>query len=111
MVVDDLDLRRAFRRPNKAYPELIVDTDRVLPPAIARERLKAIARRRPQIAEIAHGVEVAQFPARHIDQVGRKAFRALAIEDGFGRLVTEASDHEAFVSSNDTYVKWPRINQ
>ena len=36
MVVHDLDLRWALRRPNKAYPELVVDPDRVLPLAIAR---------------------------------------------------------------------------
>ena len=96
VVVHDLDLRRAFRRPNKAYPELIVDADRVLSLAIARERLKAVAWRRPQIAEIARGVEVAQFPARHLDQVSRKAFRAFAVEDGFGRLATEAPDHNSY---------------
>jgi hypothetical protein len=102
VVVHDLDLRRAFRGPNKAYPELIVDADRVLPLAIARERLKAVARRRPQIAEIARGVEVAQFPARHLDQIGRKALRTFAVEDGFGGLVPEAPDHRQCVSFNDT---------
>jgi hypothetical protein len=53
VVVHDLDLRRAFRRPDKAHAELVVDPDRVLPFAIARQRLKTVAWRRPQIAEIA----------------------------------------------------------
>ena len=74
MVVHDLDIRRAFRRPNKARPELVVDPDRVLPLAIARQRLKTIAWKRPQVAEFARSVEVAQFPARHLDQIGRKPF-------------------------------------
>jgi len=60
MVVHNLDLRWAFRRPNKANPKLVVYPDRVLPLAIARERLKAIAWRRPQVAEIARGVEVSE---------------------------------------------------
>src|SRR5215831_15501094 len=42
----------SFRRPNKAHPESIVNVDRVLPLAIARERLKAIAKKRPQVAKI-----------------------------------------------------------
>src|SRR6266545_5535314 len=74
VIVHDLDLRRAFRRPDKAHPELIVDPDRVLPLAIARQRLETVAWRRPQVAEIARGVEVAQFPARRLDQIGRKPF-------------------------------------
>jgi hypothetical protein len=46
----------------------------VLPLAIARQRLKTVAWRRPQVAEIVRGVEEAQFPARHLDQIGRKPF-------------------------------------
>jgi hypothetical protein len=111
MVVHDFDLRRAFRRPNEAHPELVVDSDRVLPLAIRRKRFKAIAGRRPQIAEITRGVEIAQFPARHLDQIGRKTLRAFAVEDGFGGLVTEAPDHKTYVSFSDTRVKRARINQ
>ena len=105
MVVHDLDLRRAFRRPNKAHSELVVDPDRVLPLAIARQRFETVAWRRPQVAEIACGVEVAQFPARHLDQIGRKALRTFAVEDGFGGLIPEAPDHRQCVSMNDTVVK------
>src|SRR5215470_9048618 len=105
MVVHDLDLRRAFGRPNKAYPELVVDADRVLSPAVARERLETVAWRRPQVAEITRGVEVAQLSARHLDQVGRKAFRAFTVEDGFGGFVPEAPDHRSYVSFNDTDIK------
>jgi hypothetical protein len=93
VVVHDLDLRRAFRGPNKAYPELVVDPDRVLPLAIARQRLKTVAWRRPQVTEIGRGIELPQFPACHLDQIGRKALRTFAVEDGFGGLVPEASDH------------------
>jgi len=93
LVVHDLDLRRAFGRPNKAQPELVVDSDRVLSHAIARQRLKAVAWRRSQVAEIARGIEVAQFPARRPDQIGREAFRIFAIEDGPGSLIPEAPDH------------------
>jgi hypothetical protein len=59
----------------------------VLPLAIARQSLKTVAWRRPQVAEIARGTKVAQFPARHLDQIGRKALRTFAVEDSFGGLV------------------------
>src|SRR5581483_11704478 len=87
MIVHDLDVCWAFRRPNEAHAELVVDTDRVLPPPVARECFKAIAWRGPQVAELARGVEIAQFPARHLDQVSRKALWTFAVEDRFGGLV------------------------
>jgi hypothetical protein len=105
VVIYYLDFDRAFRRPNKAHPELVVDPDRVLPLAIARQGLKTIAWRRPQVAKIARGVKVAQFPARNLDKIGRKALRAFAVEDRFGSLVAEAPDHREYVSFNDTAVK------
>ena len=105
VVVHDLDLRRAFRRPDKARAKLVVDPDRVLPFAIARQSLKTVAWRRPQIAEIACGVEVAQFPARHVHQIGRKALRTFAVADGFGGFIPEAPDHAPLVSLSDTNVK------
>jgi hypothetical protein len=91
VVVHDLDVRRAFRRPNKAHPKLVVDPDRVLPFAISHKGLKTVTRRRSQIAEIARRVKVAQFPTRRLDEVSRKALGAFAIEDGLGNLVPEGS--------------------
>ena len=93
VVVHDLDLGWAFCSPNKAHPELVVDPDRVLPFAIARQPLKTVAWRRPQVAEIARGVEVAQFQSRHLDQISRKALRIFAVEDSLGGLISEAPDH------------------
>lgn len=74
MVVRDLDVRRAFRRPNKAYPELVIDTDRVLTLAISRKRLKPVARRRPQVGQIARSVQVAQFRRATLTQSAGKPF-------------------------------------
>jgi hypothetical protein len=42
VIVHDLDLHRAFIRPNKAHPELVVDPDRVLPLAIAEKYVQTI---------------------------------------------------------------------
>ena len=59
MVVYNFDVGRAFSRPNEAHLKLVADPDRVLPLAITSQRLETVAWRRPQVAEIACGVEVA----------------------------------------------------
>ena len=91
MVVHDLYVRRVFPRPNEAHPELVVDPDRMLPPAIAGQRLKAVARGDLKSQEIARGIEVAQFPPRHLDQIGWKTLRIFAVEDGLGGLAPGSS--------------------
>jgi hypothetical protein len=111
MVVDDFDFRWAFRRPNKADSELVVDPDRVSPLPVTRQPFKSIAGRRPQVAQIACGVEVPQFPTRWLDESGGKALRTLAVEDCLGGLIPEAPDHILWVSLNDTAVKPARIDQ
>ncbi len=53
-----------FNRVASAFAcALVVDPDRVLPLATARQSLKTVAWGRPQVAEIARGAEVTQFPA------------------------------------------------
>src|SRR5205807_7404443 len=99
VVVHNLDLRRAVRRPNKAHPELVVDPDRVLSLAVARQRLETVAWRRPQVVEIVRGVEVTQLPARHLDQIGWKTLCTFAVENGLGGLVPEAPDHKELYQS------------
>src|SRR5262245_1673932 len=105
MVVRDLDVRRAFRRPNKAHPELVVDPDRMLSLAVAHQCLKTVTWRGPQVSELAGGIEIAQFPPRHLDEIGWNALRTLPVEDGFGGPVPKAPDHRQYVSSHDTNVK------
>jgi hypothetical protein len=57
----NLDLGGALRSPNKTNTELVVDPDRVLSPAIARQRFQAVTRGRRQVAKIFGGVEIAQL--------------------------------------------------
>src|SRR4029077_11475337 len=49
MVVNDLDILGAARRPAAADPELIVHPDAVLPGAVPLEPLEPIAWRHPQV--------------------------------------------------------------
>jgi hypothetical protein len=94
VIVNNLNVGWTFDRPNKAHPKLIVDSDRVLSFAIACHRLQTIAWWRPQVAEGRRGVEIAQFPAGHLDQVGRKPSRGFSVKHGLGGLVPETSDNE-----------------
>jgi hypothetical protein len=104
VIVHDLDVCGALGRPNKTDPELVVDPYRMLPFAITSQGFETIARRRIQVGQIGRGVEVPQLAARNLDQIGRKTLRLFAAEDGFGRLVPKASDHDRPVSLDDTAV-------
>jgi hypothetical protein len=84
---------------------LVVDPDGVLALAVTRQGLKTIARRRPQVDQIARGMEVPQFATRYLHQIGWKAFGSIAVEDGSGKFVPEAPDHDFNVSLNDTSIK------
>jgi hypothetical protein len=73
--------------------ELVVDPDRVLSPAIARQRFKAVTRGRRQVGKRVCGVEITQFTARYLDEIGWKALWRVAVEDGFSGLAAETSNH------------------
>jgi len=64
-----------------------------------------VAWRRPQVTQIAGGVEVAQFFSAPPGQISRKAFATFAIEDGLSGPVPEVSDHTRCRSLNDRAVK------
>jgi hypothetical protein len=95
MIVDDLNVCGTFWGPNETHPKLVVYPYRVLSFAITRQRLKTIAWRRSQVAEIVRGVEVAQLPARDLDQIGWKAFGTFAIENGFSDFVPARESNES----------------
>jgi hypothetical protein len=98
VVVHNLDLRRTLRSPNNHTRNWSLI--RSMPLAI--QRLKTVAWRRPQVAQIAGGIKVSQFPARHLYQIGRKTLRAFAVENHFGDLVPETPDRRNDVSSRAT---------
>jgi hypothetical protein len=93
MVISHFDVGWSFGRPSEANPELVVDPDRILSLAVPLERFQSVAWWQPQVAQIDGGIEIAKLAARDLDQIGRKAFRAFALEDGFRGAVLEAFDH------------------
>src|SRR5262245_8115937 len=64
VVVDDFDIDRTLRGPNEADAPLIIDADRVLSPAISRERFEPVRRRRTQVVEVARTVEHVELSPR-----------------------------------------------
>ena len=57
MIVDDFDLKRIAVAPSETNSPLLIDADRMLPPAIARQCFEAVSRRHTQILQTHNGVE------------------------------------------------------
>jgi hypothetical protein len=64
MVVDDFDIIGMALPPDKAEPPLVVDTDAVLPFAVASQGFQPVARRDSQIPQTPGTVQVEEFSAR-----------------------------------------------
>jgi hypothetical protein len=62
VIVDDLDVRRPRRSPDKADTPLVVDPDAVLASPIVLQRLESIARRHAKIAQRHRRVQHVQLP-------------------------------------------------
>jgi hypothetical protein len=71
VVVDDLDLLRAGRRPNEADPKLVVYANTVLTNAIALQHFKPVAGRHPKIVQPGRTVEHRQFSHRSRLKIGK----------------------------------------
>jgi hypothetical protein len=65
VVVHDLDLARARRRPAEADPELVVDADAVLAGSSPFQGFEPVARRDTQIVEPRRDLELAELASRH----------------------------------------------
>jgi hypothetical protein len=94
VVVHDLHIISVPIVPNEADAILIVDPDAVLSPAVARERLEPITRKRPQVAELSSGVQLLQLPlsdSRHLLQPSAE----LASEQRLGLGILERPNHSS----------------
>lgn len=79
--------------PAKADPVPVIYPDRMLPPPIAPEGFKAIARRCPQVVEFHGGIQLNQPPASLFGDGGGDGLRLKAGENGCRQLICEACDH------------------
>jgi hypothetical protein len=89
MIVCDLHLMRIAIGPRKAYSELAVDADAMLPASIAGQRLKPIAGRNTQVHKAGGGVQHSQLAQGRLLNILREPRRPLAMENTLGFAVLE----------------------
>jgi hypothetical protein len=97
VIVNDLHLLWPSIRPHEADPPLVVDSDAVLPGAIALESFQPVSRWETKIVELFRRPHLAQFPQRRrIDpRIDRR--HTLTTPQPLGRLVAERSDHRTSI--------------
>lgn len=107
MIVDYFNVDRTRIRPTETDSILVVDPDALLTVTISPERLKAVPRRYPQVVDDLGLVESVEFPRSHFPQRSRQPLagdlRVPTIEEVFGRLITEASDHGYMIARLSCY--------
>lgn len=92
MVIGDFDVMRAVLLPCETDAVLVVDPDRMLPRAIALERLQPVAGRCAQVVKYMGRVQHPQFAQGHTLEV-HEAAHPLAAGEGLGVPVRKAADH------------------
>jgi hypothetical protein len=83
MIIDKLDVVRAFRTPDEAYPELVIDPDRMLPRAIAAERFKPVRRWVAKVLEPKRRIKHDKLASCHGSNIRRKSFRNMSSQNVF----------------------------
>jgi hypothetical protein len=92
MIVDDFDMGRTLLGPIEAYAPLVVDPDRMLTAAVARQRFKPVRGRCPQVVKPAGAIEHVKLSQR-LFSMALKRFTNSPIRAGKnrGRETTESS--------------------
>lgn len=93
VVVNDFHGIGVAVTPDKANSPLVIDTDAVLPYAVALEGFKPVPRRDSQILERDRVVKDFELSHGHSLQLGRKTLVPEAIEKPFGHAVFKAANH------------------
>jgi hypothetical protein len=74
---------------------LIVDADRMHSGEITLQRFESIAGGRGEVRQSLGIVQLNQFPARHLEEVGWESLGLPPLgKNGFGELALETSDHD-----------------
>jgi hypothetical protein len=93
VVVDNFDIFGSCVRPAKAYTPLIIDADAVLALSVARERLKAIPRRRLQELQRCGSLKLGELTSRNLRD-GPEALRLSSLEEPARKRAFEALYHD-----------------
>lgn len=105
MIVDDLYVFVAFRRPHEAHAPLVIDPNAVLALSVPFQDLKLIPGWNAQVFQDGRPIDLfklAQRWALHIDPPAH----TLALKQGFGFLALEAFDrHRKIITPRMNNVK------
>lgn len=105
MIINDLDLMGIAFPPSEADAPLIVDTDTVLPFAVAYQLLQAVGRGDAQVVERFRSIQEQEFSQRRPAQRPGEPRLSFAEEDALGLLVAEAADHASMITLRANNVK------
>lgn len=94
MIVNDLDVVGVCAFPPKTHAPLVVDSNAVLPLAIAAELLQAIPGRHPEILERFRRVDSNELPEHDAPKVCWEPPDGLESEQAFGIAIAEGLDHQ-----------------
>ena len=107
MIVDHFNVDRTRIRPTETDPILVIDPDAVLTATITPKRLQAVPGRYPQVVHDLGLIECVELPRSHRPQRPRQPLAGNlgvpTIEEVFGRLITEASDHVSMIARLPCY--------
>ena len=93
MVICDLNIERVTVAPFETDSPLVINSDAVLPHAVAAQLLESICRRDSQVIEVDGIVEHAQFPQSHLLNIRWKFSRPLALINLLGFSIFEGFNH------------------
>jgi hypothetical protein len=93
VIVRDLDVVSVTFVPDKADSPLLVVPHAMLTNSVSPQGFQLIAQRHSQIIQACGSIEHQQLLATRPPNVMPKPFRRHILEDGFGALIGERSDH------------------
>ena len=94
MIVNNLNARRPFLRPDKTHSILIIHAEAVLSLSSALQRFQMIPRRHSQEVKCGRGVQLIQFPSSHGFDVHEVSY-TVSSEQGLSLGAAEGQDQGA----------------
>jgi hypothetical protein len=92
MVVNDFNIMGVIVSPDKTYPPLDIDSNRVLPVSVTAQSFQMIRRRNPKVCELRGGVQLSQPTLCPRRNVAWKSLDILAGPQRWYSFVFDSSD-------------------
>jgi hypothetical protein len=92
MIINDFNVMGIMVSPDKTYPPLDIDSDRILPVSVTAQTFQMIRRRCPQVREFRGSIQLSQPALCPRHNVGRKSFDMLSRPQRRNSFVLDSSD-------------------